>query len=36
MFIDTEKVISTWVKKSPAITIKEELKKDADRELWKK
>ena len=36
MFIDTEKVTSTWVKESPAITIREELKKDAAREEWKK
>ena len=34
MFIDTEKV--TWVKESPAITTREELKKDAAREEWKK
>ena len=32
MFIDTEKVTSTWVKESPAIETREELKKDAARE----
>ena len=36
MFIDTEKVTSTGVKESPAITTREQLKKDATREEWKK
>ena len=36
MFIDTEKVSPTWVKESPAITTREELKKDTAREEWKK
>ena len=36
MFIYTEKVTSTWIKESPAITTREELKKDAAREEWKK
>ena len=36
MFIDTERVTSSWVKESPAITTREELKKDAAREEWKK
>ena len=36
MFIYTEKVTSTWIKESPAITTREELKKDAAREEQKK
>ena len=36
MFIDTQKVSSNWVKESPAITTREELKKDAAREEWTK
>ena len=36
MFIDTEKITSTWVNESPAIRIREELKKDAAREELKK
>ena len=36
MFIYTEKVTSTWIKESPAITTREELKKDAARGEWKK
>ena len=36
MFIYTEKVTFTWIKESPAITTREELKKDAAREEWKK
>ena len=36
MFIDTGRVTSSWVKESPAITTREELKKDAAREEWKK
>ena len=36
MFIDTEKVTSTWVKESPSIKTREELKKDVAREEWKK
>ena len=36
MFIDTEKVTSTWVKESPSIKTREELKKDIAREEWKK
>ena len=36
MFIDTERVTSSWVKESPAITTREDLKKDAAREEWKK
>ena len=36
MFIDTEKVTSTGVKESPAITTREELKKDEAREEWEK
>ena len=36
MFINTEKVTSTWVKESLAITTREELNKDTAREEWKK
>ena len=36
MFIDTEKVTSTLVKESPALTTREQLKKDAAREEWTK
>ena len=36
MFFDTEKVTSTCVKESPSITTREEFKKDAAREEWKK
>ena len=35
MFIDTEMVTSTQVKESPAITTRDELKKDTAKE-WKK
>ena len=35
MFIDTEKVTSTWVKESPAITTIEVLKKNAARKEFK-
>ncbi len=36
MFIDSGKVTSSWVEESPSITTREELKKDAAREEWKK
>ena len=36
MFIDSGKVIYTWSKEPPVITTREELKKDAAREEWKK
>ena len=36
MFIDPRKVTSTWGKERPVMTIREELKKEADREEWKK
>ena len=36
MFIDSGKVTSTWGKESPVMTTREELKKEADREEWKK
>ena len=36
MFIDTQKITYTWVKASPAIKNREELKKDAAREKWQK
>ena len=35
MYIDTEKVTSTWVKESPAITTIEELKRNAARKEFK-
>ena len=35
MFIDTEKLTSTWVKESPAITTIEVLKKNAARKEFK-
>ena len=36
MFNDSWKVTSTWGKKLSDITTREELKKDAAREKWKK
>jgi len=36
MFIDSGKVTSTWGKEPPVMTSREELKKDAAREEWKK
>ena len=36
MFIDSGKDTSTLVKESSAITTREEFKKDAAREEWKK
>ena len=36
MFIDSGKVTSTWGKGPPVMTTREELKKDAAREEWKK
>ena len=36
MFIDTGKVISTWGKEPPVMITREELKKEAAREEWKK
>ena len=36
MFIDSGKVTSTWSKEPPFMTTREELKKDAAREEWKK
>ena len=36
MFIDSGKVTSTWGKEPPVMTTREELKKDAAREEWKK
>ncbi len=36
MFIDTGKVTSTWGKEPPVMIIREELKKEAAREEWKK
>ena len=36
MFIDSGKVTSTWGKEPPLMTTREELKKDAAREEWKK
>ena len=35
MFIDTEKVTSTWVKESPSRKTREELKKDEAKEEYK-
>ena len=36
MFIDSGKVTSTWGNKPPVMTTREELKKEAAREEWKK
>ena len=36
MFIDTGKVTSTWGKEPPVMITREELKKEAAREEWKK
>ena len=36
MFIDSGKVTSTWGKEPPVMTTREELKKEAAREEWKK
>ena len=36
IFIDSWKVISAWGKEPPVMTTREELKKDAAREEWKK
>ena len=36
MFIDSGKVTSTWGKEPPVMTNREELKKEAAREEWKK
>ena len=36
MFIDSGKVTSTWGKEPPVMTTREEVKKDAAREEWKK
>ena len=36
MFIDSGKVTSTWGKEPPVLTTREELKKAAAREEWKK
>ena len=36
MFIDSGKVTFTWGKEPPVMKTKEELKKDAAREEWKK
>ena len=36
MFIDSGKVTSTWGKEPPVMTSREELKKEAAREEWKK
>ena len=36
MFIDFGKVTATWGKELPVMTTREELKKDAAREEWKK
>jgi len=36
MFIDSGKVTSTFGKEQPVMTTREELKKDAAREEWKK
>ena len=35
-FFDSGKVTSTWGKEPPVMTTREELKKDAAREEWKK
>ena len=36
IFIDSEKVTSTWCKEPPFKTTREKLKKDAAREEWEK
>ena len=36
MSIDSGKIISTWSKEPPFMTTREELKKEAAREEWKK
>ena len=36
MFIDSGKVTSTWGNKPPVMITREELKKEAAREEWKK
>ena len=36
MFIDSGKVTSTWAKEPAVMTTREELKKEAAREEWKK
>ena len=36
MFIDSVKVTSIWGNEPPVMTTREELKKDAAREEWKK
>tara|TARA_A100001388_G_C28739792_1_gene486204 strand:- start:814 stop:1032 length:219 start_codon:yes stop_codon:yes gene_type:complete len=36
MFIDSGKVTSTWGEEPPVMTSREELKKEAAREKWKK
>jgi len=36
MFIDSGKVTYTWGKETPFMTTREELKKEAAREEWKK
>ena len=36
MFIDSGKVVSTWGKEPPVLITREELKKEAAREEWKK
>ena len=35
-FLYSVKVTSTWGKEPPVMTTREELKKEADREEWKK
>tara|TARA_B100000886_G_scaffold275350_1_gene199261 strand:+ start:257 stop:388 length:132 start_codon:yes stop_codon:yes gene_type:complete len=35
MFIDSEKVSSTWREEPPVMTTREEINKDASREEWK-
>ena len=36
MFVDSGKVTSTWGKKPPVMTTREELKKEVARKEWKK
>ena len=36
MFIDSAKITSRWSKEPTVMTIREELKKEAAREQWKK
>ena len=36
MFIDSGKIISTWGEEPPVMTSREEFKKEAAREEWKK